>query len=98
VEWVPLWQLTEEEEAKRRKSVAESDAIYINSGVLDPTEVANSRFGGEVYSAETVLDDQRDLTTPDDRSNAEGLQRMKEKEAELEAAREAIKISKPGGE
>ncbi len=54
--FVPLWQATEKEEAETKKTVAEADEIYIATGVLSPEEVANSRFGGQAYSAETTLD------------------------------------------
>ena len=56
LEFVPLWQNTEEQEANIRRTVAEVDAIYIDRGVLDPTEVAVSRFGGSTYSMNTEID------------------------------------------
>jgi len=56
IEFVPLWQNTEEEEVAIRRTVAETDAIYIDRGVLDPTEVAVSRFGGSVWSMNTEID------------------------------------------
>jgi len=99
VKWVPLWQLTESEEATRRKTVAETDAIYINTGVLDPTEVAESRFGGDTYSADTTVDlTSRDLMAPDDRATKENETRIKEKESEIEFARKALEVSgaRPG--
>ncbi len=37
--FVPLWSLTEKEEAEVRKASAETDQIYIDTGVLDPAEV-----------------------------------------------------------
>lgn len=52
----PLWQPTEKEIAETRKTVAESDTIYYDMGVLDNAEIAISRFGGERYSIETSLD------------------------------------------
>lgn len=52
----PLWQLSEQEEAIYRKTVAETDAIYISMGVLDAAEVAVSRFGGNTFSNETEID------------------------------------------
>ena len=51
-----LKELTEKEKAELRKTQAETDSTYISSGVLDPEEVALSRFGGETYSTETVID------------------------------------------
>jgi len=52
----PLWQNTEEQEALVRKIVAETDAIYLDRGVLDPAEVAVSRFGGNRWSMNTEVD------------------------------------------
>lgn len=56
IQFVPLWQNTEEQEAIVRKIVAETDAIYIDRGVLDPAEVAVSRFGGNHWSMNTEID------------------------------------------
>lgn len=52
----PLSTLTEKEKAELHKMQAESDKIYIESGVLAELEVRNARFSGE-YSTETTLDD-----------------------------------------
>jgi phage-related protein (TIGR01555 family) len=52
----PLWQETDAERATTRKTQAETDSLYLADGVLDPEEVAMSRFGGDAYSTETVLD------------------------------------------
>lgn len=51
-----LYQMTEAEEAALRLQQSQTDCAYIQAGVLDPTEVATSRFGGEQYSMETELD------------------------------------------
>lgn len=56
IEFVPLWQNTEEQEALVRKIVAETDSMYIDRGVLDPAEVAVSRFGGNHWSMNTEID------------------------------------------
>lgn len=56
IKFVPLWQNTEEQEATIRRIVAETDSIYIDRGVLDPTEVAVSRFGGDKWSMNTEID------------------------------------------
>lgn len=53
----PLWQLDDEQQAKRRKDVADADATYIEKQVLSPDEVRASRFGGDGYSADTTLDE-----------------------------------------
>lgn len=51
-----LHQLTETEEGDLRNKNANTDSLYINDGVLDPTEVAKSRFGGDEYGNEITLD------------------------------------------
>lgn len=58
IQFTPLWQNTEEQEAIMRRTVAETDAIYIDRGVLDPTEVAVSRFGGDRWSMNTIIDEE----------------------------------------
>ncbi len=54
--FAPLWQSTEKELADTRKTVAETDAIYITNQVLTPEEVAINRFGPDGYSMETVIE------------------------------------------
>lgn len=56
VKFTKLWSMSEAEEAAYRKTVAETDALYITNQVVTPDEVAMSRFGGEKYSAETNID------------------------------------------
>lgn len=56
-----LWEPTPQEEDQRRKSTAETDAIYLANQVVTPEEVARSRFGGEAWSQDMQLDmDARD--------------------------------------
>jgi phage-related protein (TIGR01555 family) len=50
----PLFQLTEKEKSELYKSTAEADAVYINANVLDPVEVAVSRFGGEEFDTGNI--------------------------------------------
>lgn len=52
----PLWQPTDKELAEIRNLQAQTDAIYISNGVLGANEVAISRFGGDKYSTDTVID------------------------------------------
>lgn len=56
LQFVPLWQNTEEQDAITRKLVSEMDATYIDRGVLTPEEVAISRFGGNKWSMNTQID------------------------------------------
>lgn len=51
-----LWQQTDGEIATMRKTVADTDAVYIQQGVVTPEEVAASRYGGSEWSMETVID------------------------------------------
>lgn len=53
----PLWQPTEKQIVEQRKMQAETDVLYINSGVITPEETALSRFGGDFYSHDTALDE-----------------------------------------
>ncbi|WP_448510956.1 anti-CBASS protein Acb1 family protein [Immundisolibacter sp.] len=63
IEFNPLWQMSEKETVETRKAQAETDKIYLEAGVIDPTEVANSRFGGDKYSIETQIDESLRETT-----------------------------------
>lgn len=56
IRFVPLWQNTEEQEALIHKLYAETDSMYIDRGVLQPDEVAISRFGGDRWSSITNID------------------------------------------
>lgn len=56
IEFPPLWQPTESETATLRKTVADTDAVYLQNGVVTPEEVAKSRFRREGWSAETEVD------------------------------------------
>lgn len=53
-----LYQMTELEQSDLRNKQAQTDQIYITTGVLDPTEIADSRFKGGEYSTETQLDEE----------------------------------------
>lgn len=56
VKFNPLEQLTDLDAATVRKTMAEADRIYVETGILLPEEVGISRFGGEDYSLETEID------------------------------------------
>lgn len=64
--FVPLKQMSESEQGELRKSQSETDKNYIESGVLDPEEVAASRFGGDSYSTDTVLDEEARASAKDE--------------------------------
>lgn len=83
IQFTPLWQNTEEQEAVLRRTVAETDAIYIDRGVLDANEVAVSRFGGDRWSMNTVID-LKAREQGYDPNEIEDLEYQREKEMEDE--------------
>jgi len=50
ITWPSLWQESPSEHAARQKMVAETDAVYLAQGVLEPDEVATARFGSDEWS------------------------------------------------
>ncbi len=61
IQWRPLEQESNLEKAQARKVQAETDAILIDRGMASAEEIAVSRYGGDEYSYETVIDfDERD--------------------------------------
>lgn len=50
--------LDDVEAADMRLKVAQTDQIYLEEGVLDASEVTESRFGGDEYSIDTELDEE----------------------------------------
>jgi hypothetical protein len=52
----PLWQASAKEIADERKVYAETDAINIDRGVYSAEEVAQSRYSGDEFSTEIMLD------------------------------------------
>jgi phage-related protein (TIGR01555 family) len=51
-----LWQMTDAEKATIRTQTAQTDSLYIQTGVLMESEVRLSRFGGNTWSMETTID------------------------------------------
>ena len=70
-EFVPLWQMSDPERAAMELQVAQKDQIYIQTAVLDPHEVALSRYGGEKYSMDTVINEEARLK-PEPQAPTEG--------------------------
>jgi phage-related protein (TIGR01555 family) len=56
VKFNPLWQESGKEQAETRQIQSVTDKNYIDAGVVTPEEIAASRFGGDDYSTDTVLD------------------------------------------
>lgn len=61
LEFLPVEQPTEAEEAAHRKVIADTDAIYLDRGVLSPEHVARSRFSEAGWS-DTILPVEPDET------------------------------------
>lgn len=64
----PLWQIDDATMVDMRYKQAQSDQIYIQNGVATPEEIGVSRFGGDSYSFETMIETDSDnisaITTP----------------------------------
>jgi uncharacterized protein len=56
VRFPALWEPTAAEKSTMRKTDAEADSIRIADGVVTPEEVALSRYGGDQYGTELVID------------------------------------------
>ena len=61
VKFNPVWAPTQAEETKMRKDQSDTDATYIDKGVLTPDEVRQARFAGE-YSYETTVEGEAEIT------------------------------------
>lgn len=86
----PLWQESDAERAGVRKTQAETDAIYIRDGVVDVEEVALSRFGGDSYSTDTVLDMERRLGVPNEGAGTGAAEPSAVSVGQPEAATESV--------
>ncbi len=61
IEFNPLKQLDENEQAERRLKTAQTDALMLDRSVVSPREIGESRYGGDTYSAEVMLDTKQRL-------------------------------------
>ncbi len=73
IQFNPLFQMTEKEKQDIYKGTAEADAVYIDRNVLDPSEVAVSRFSGTEFNTGVVKLDKttRELDEPTEEPTAE---------------------------
>ncbi len=71
----PLWTLDEKEESERRKNNAQSDALMIDAESITPEEVAESRFGGDKYGNEIILDKKKRAADAESDAEADKLAR-----------------------
>jgi len=56
IAFASLWQASEKEETETNAKQAETDIKYIDAGVVDPSEIRKSRFGGDKFSLKTSID------------------------------------------
>lgn len=69
--WMPLWQMTDQEVANLRKTVAETDKLYVvDMGAVDPTEIRDSRFASG-WTMETSLQEGISMPTAEEMAAAE---------------------------
>lgn len=96
----PLRQPTTKETAEAREIQSRTDERYIASGVLSPEEIAVSRFGGDEYSFETMVDfEARAMMQPVAEAPAKTTQQIEteEREAEEKAAQFELDKTKVQG-
>ena len=55
--WNPLWQMTDKEQAEIGKLVADTDVEYVRAGIVEPEEVAISRFSGDEVDLRNMVID-----------------------------------------
>lgn len=60
----PLWEMDENEKAANYKTRAEGDSLYLQNGVVDPDEVAKSRFSSPESEIQVDLEAREALATP----------------------------------
>lgn len=51
----PLWQMSDQERASFRKTIADTDSVYMQMGAVSAEEIAKSRWGGDEYSPEMSI-------------------------------------------
>ena len=64
ITFAPLGSPSPSEEALRRKTIAETDALYVQAGVLDPDHILSGRFGEAGWQDELPPADLSDLGDP----------------------------------
>ena len=90
VEFRPLWQPSEQEQAQTRQTIAQADQVYLTNGVVSADEVRKARFGGDKFSVDTSIDDDNETENEaSDLADEEGVTR------EVDAEGNPIQV-KPG--
>lgn len=68
IDFTSLWQLSELDQAELKLKNAETDKIYIETGVLDSRVITRSRFAGPEYSSEITLSENEEKALEEDNS------------------------------
>jgi phage-related protein (TIGR01555 family) len=56
IQFRPLWQMSDTEKAEVRNKNAQTDQLYLNMGVASTSDIAESRFGGDEYGMDLLVD------------------------------------------
>lgn len=64
IEFNPLWQPNEQEQAQARLTQMQVDVGYIDAQVISTQEVRKARFGGRKYSFDTPIDHEMPVPPP----------------------------------
>lgn len=73
----PLDELSEQDTAELRKTTAETDQIYIESGVLDPADVRKGRFGPNGWQQDLPAAEEEPETNVSASAALEELERLR---------------------
>lgn len=100
IKFRPLWQMTIKEELEARKTQSEVDKAYLDAGVLDTDQVAESRFTSEGFSFETQpveQDEGREAMKRAEKALAEGDEDVKQGETVPDSGGEGDATAKDPG-
>jgi phage-related protein (TIGR01555 family) len=90
----PLWQESPKEKAETRKIHADTDEQNIVNGIYSSEEARRSRYGGDEYGDEIVIDNEADLEI----EKAAGEEDPDMAEAKKMKAEGALEVPKTGSE
>jgi phage-related protein (TIGR01555 family) len=101
--FVSLWQPTQQESAQTHLTQAQADSIYLTAGVVDPDEIAKSRFGPTGYSVETQVDSyerdidvsEEDIASTNETENETETEKPDKQQSTNESSSDMIKPAPP---
>lgn len=96
-EWVSSYQESDEEKLAKRKTIAETDAIYIQNGVVAPEEI-RMRFTETEYNPELILEEEMpESLQQQDEPIAEKEEKKKEENEDKEKRSDAVEKFETSG-